>query len=386
MSLILPYSRSYKPKNWLTGLLCALISLPISVFADKPQHNHEEHATEDHVESEEKFDPTELIMHHIGDAHDWHIVDIDGHAVSVALPVILWTEGGLVMFSSSEFHHDDHGHEVVEKGGQRFVKSHEHIYYAAEKQGVDGSYLTYETNEKGEAVLMNAAPLDFSITKNVASLFITIILICLLLFPAARNYKKGPVPTGVAGFIEPIALYLRDEVIRPNVGEKHYARFTPYMLSLFFFIWIGNMLGLVPFIPGGANLTGNIAFTGVLAVFTLVLILVNSNKHYWGHMLWMPGVPVPVKILLAPIELVGMMSKPFALMIRLFANMTAGHIIILSLISLIFIFETPLMSLAAVPLTLFIFVIKVFVSLLQAYIFVLLTSLFIGQAVAEPHH
>lgn len=385
MLLILSYSRSYKPKNWLKGLFAALVFFPIFALADKPQHptdgSHEEHEAAD-----EKFNPTELIMHHVSDAHDWHIMDLDGQAVSVALPVILWTDGGLVMFSSSEFHHDDHGHHVVESNGQRFVKSHEHIYYASKEQGVDGSYLTHTTDETGNAILMNAAPLDFSITKNVASLFITIILLFVMLFPAARSYKKGPVPTGIAGFIEPIALYLRDDVIKPNVGEKHYARFTPYMLTLFFFIWIGNMLGLVPFIPGGANLTGNIAFTGVLALFTLILIIANSNKNYWSHMLWMPGVPVPVKILLAPIELVGMLSKPFALMIRLFANMTAGHIIILSLISLIFIFETPMMSLAAVPLTLFIYVIKVFVSLLQAYIFVLLTSLFIGQAVAEPHH
>lgn len=370
------HTRTHGSKSWLTATIIALILLPFFSTAGNSSDQ----------DSDEKFNPTELIMHHIGDGHDWHIVDIDGHAVSLALPVILWTDNGLVMFSSSEFHHDDHGTHVVEAGGQRFVKTHEHIYYASAEADAHGSYLTYKTDEEGNKVLVNQAPLDFSITKNVASLFVTVILILLLILPAARNYKKGPVPTGVAGFIEPIALYLRDEVIKPNIGEKHYARFTPYMLTLFFFVWIGNMLGLLPFIPGGANLTGNIAFTATLAVFTLILILVNSNKHYWGHMLWMPGVPVPVKILLAPIELVGMMSKPFALMIRLFANMTAGHIIILSLISLIFIFETPLMSLASVPLTLFIYVIKVFVSLLQAYIFVLLSSLFIGQAVAEPHH
>lgn len=366
----------------MRSLKSLALAIFIGFFASTAWASGPEH-TEDHSETkEEKFNPTPLIMHHVMDAHEWHVMDWNDKAITVPLPVILWTENGLTMFMSSEFHHDDHGHHVVEKNGGRFVKSHEHIYYASDSHNSEGSYLELDADHN----VLNQAPMDFSITKNVASLFITVLLILLIILPAAKGYKKSLVPKGRAGFIEPIVIYLRDEVIKPNIGEKRYSRFVPYLLTLFFFVWVGNMLGLVPFFPGGANLTGNIAFTMVLAAFSLIIIVANGNRHYWEHIVWMPGVPVFVKPILALVEILGIFTKPFALMIRLFANMTAGHIVILSLISLIFIFETPVMSLASVPLTLFIFIIKVFVALLQAYIFVLLTALFIGQAVAEPEH
>ena len=342
--------------------------------------HHTEHAT--HGEEESEFNATEVIMHHVVDAHDWHIADWDGHAISVPLPVILWTDNGLVSFMSSEFHHDDHGHHVVEKGGQRFVKFHNHIYYANES--ADSHHLYVTMDEEGK--VLNAQPLDFSITKNAASIMLSFFLCLILFIGAARAYKKSQVPGGIARLIEPLIVFIRDEVALPNIGQKKYERFVPYLLTLFFFIWINNMLGLIPFFPGGANTTGNIAVTMVLAVLTLLIVNFNGNKHYWQHIFWMPGVPVPVRLMLAPIELVGILTKPFALMIRLFANMTAGHIVILSLISLIFIFKTEWMSIASVPLTLFIFLIKVLVALLQAYIFALLTALFIGQAVEEHEH
>jgi F-type H+-transporting ATPase subunit a len=375
-----------------------VLSAPLVLQAqshDHDDHQHD-HAAHDEVDQHEAdhhehdgahsggFDITEVIMHHIKDAHDWHLFDWDGHPVSISLPVILYTDKGLVTFTSGAFHHDHDGKVVVEKGDQRFVYYHGKIYYAADAPNAKGAYITYDESHH----VANAAPWDFSITKNVASLFLTVILCLLILLPAASFYKKNPnkAPKGIASIIEPFVIFLRDDVALQNIGHKHYLRFTPYLLTLFFFIWIANLLGLVPFAPGGANLSGNIAFTMVLALFTLILVNVNGNKDYWLHMIWMPGVPVPIRIMLAPIELVGIITKPFALMIRLFANMTAGHIVILSLISLTFVFESYAVAPASMLLTLFIYVIKLLVAFLQAYIFALLTALFVGQAVAEHDH
>lgn len=347
-------------------------------------HANEAHSQHDDAESEE-LDVTEVIMHHIMDSHDWHIMDIDGEPVSLSLPILLWTENGLVTGMSSAFHHDDHGTHRAEIGGQDFVKSHGHIYYASASANAHDQYLDVTVSEDGTETVNNTAPLDLSITKNTASIFIGALLILLIFLSAARAYSKTGVPKGIASFVEPLVVFIRDDIAKANIGDK-YARYVPYLCSLFFFIWINNMLGLIPFIPGGANTTGNIAVTLVLAVFTMFIVIFSSNAGFWKHIFWMPGVPVPVKLLLAPIELVGVFTKPFALMIRLFANMTAGHIVILSLISLIFIFKSEATAFAAVPLTLFIFLIKVLVAFLQAYIFALLTALFIGQAMPADDH
>ena len=204
----------------------------------------------------------------------------------------------------------------------------------------------------------------------------------------ARFYKKQDghsSPKGVASFMEPIVVFVRDEIAKNNIG-RHYNRFVPLLLTFFFFIWINNVLGLIPIFPGGANLTGNIAVTMVLALVVMVVTNLNGNKNYWSHIFWMPGVPVAVKPLLAVVEFIGIFTKPFSLMIRLFANITAGHIIVLSLISLIFIFETVLVSPVSVLLTLFISVLEILVTALQAYIFTLLTALYIGAALQEHHH
>lgn len=208
-------------------------------------------------------------------------------------------------------------------------------------------------------------------------------MIMLLLFVGIIRRYKSQVPKGVAKFVEPLVVFVRDDIALQNIGEKHYKRFTPYLLTVFFFIWINNVLGLI---PGGANLTGNISFTLTLSLLTFVIVNINGNKDYWRHIFWMPGVPYPVRVLMALIEIVGVFTKPFALMIRLFANMTAGHIVILSLISLVFIFKTIWIAPASVILTLFIYIIKVLVAFLQAYIFALLTALFIGQATQEHDH
>ena len=326
---------------------------------------------------EATFNPVPVIMHHIADAHDWHLWGEGENSVTIPLPVILW-DNGLQVFMSSKFHHNE---AVVESNGNYYINFHEKIY----KTDAQGT-ITPHVDEKGAVHLQNAKALDFSITKNVASMLLSFVILILVFSAVASNYKKGNmVPKGIAGFIEPLIIFIRDEVAIPNIGEKKYAKFMPYLLTLFFVIWINNLLGLL---PGAANVTGNIAVTFVLALIALIVVNFSGNKGYWGHMLWMPGVPVPVKLILAPIELVGIITKPFALMIRLFANITAGHIIIMSLISLIFIFQSAFMSAGSIPLALFIYCLELLVAALQAFVFTMLVSLFIGTAVAEhdDHH
>lgn len=369
-----------------------IFTLALMVFVLPAMAQDEGHASQDeetehheHSDEDETLDVTGMIMHHIADNHSWHILDYtdeagEEHAVSISLPVILWTDNGLVTFWSGAFHHDEAGHHVVESGEQRFVNYHGKIYYASEEANANGMYL-----EMHDGHPVNAKPLDFSITKNVFAMLVCALVLVLVFFSTARFYKRnGPVaPKGLAGFMEPLIVFVRDDIAKDNIGGKHYERFVPYLLTLFFFIWLNNILGLIPFFPGGANVTGNIAVTLVLAVFTLIIVNLNGNKSYWMHMLWMPGTPIWVRLMLAPIELVGVLTKPFALMIRLFANITAGHIVVLSLISLIFIFESVWVSPAAVLLTLFIDVLEILVGLLQAYIFTMLTALFIGMAMVE---
>jgi F-type H+-transporting ATPase subunit a len=223
-----------------------------------------------------------------------------------------------------------------------------------------------------------------------------VVAVMLLLFISiAKSYekRKGEAPKGLQSFFEPIILFIRDEVVKPSIGEKKYEKYVPYMLTLFFFIWLNNLLGLIPIFPGSANVTGNIAVTLTLAGLSLLLINLSGNKHYWGHIFWPPGIPVPVKLILAPIEVVGVLTKPFALMIRLFANILAGHIVLLSIISLVFILGPKVgaggtlgVGAGVVAFTIFMYIIKLFVAALQAYIFTFLTSLFIGQAVEESAH
>ncbi|WP_296316080.1 F0F1 ATP synthase subunit A [Winogradskyella sp. UBA3174] len=328
---------------------------------------------------DEKFDPKEMIMHHVKDAHEFHIIDWNGKPISLSLPIILWTDNGLITFMSSEFHHDDAGQEVVEKNGDKFVKFHEKIY-----QLNDGaSTATFDD----EYHVTNASkPLDFSITRNVFMMWVSVAVLLLIFIGSARSYKKSKngVPTGIAAFTEPLVVFVRDEIARPMIGEHKYKRYMPYLLTVFFFIWINNIFGLIPII-NGANLSGNIAFTFVLALFTFIITTVSGNKNYWKHIFWMPGVPVPIKIFLIPIELIGVFTKPISLMIRLFANITAGHIIILALMSLIFIFKTWTVAPISVAFSLFITVIEIVVTAIQAYIFTILSALYFGMATEEEH-
>lgn len=382
-------------------LFFAAIALPMAASPDSEQSGqqsvaakeaHDGHAAgihdSDHATVDQKeeaaFNPNEMIMHHIADSHGWHIVDWNEREIGIPLPVILWTREGLVVFSSSLFHHDIEGMHVAEAGGQRFVNLHEKIYYASDSPNEHGVYAQADpvTHE-----VTNAKPWDVSITKNVASLLVSAVIILLLFIRAARSYAKniGAAPRGLAGFVEPLVVFVRDDIAKNNIGP-HYKKFVPLLLTVFFFIWVNNLMGLVPFFPGGANVTGNIAVTMVLAFVAFVVTNVNGNRHYWKHILWMPGLPVAVKPLLAIVEIIGIFTKPFSLMIRLFANITAGHIIVLSLVSLVFIFETVWVSPVSVLLTLFISVLELLVAALQAYIFTLLTALYLGAAMHEEHH
>jgi len=346
----------------------ALAFLPFSSFA-------KEDAVED--PSEKEFNATDMILHHIGDTHGWHFFGEGDDSYTIPLPVILYTDNGLVTFMSSAFHHDTEGEYVVEKEGMRFVNYHEDIYQLEE--GAE----TLQFNEEHEP-LNAVAPLDLSITKNVAAMFLTVVIMLIIFIGLASHHKKYThAPKGFNNILETLVLFVRDEIAIPQIGEKKYMKFMPFLLTVFFFIWITNILGLL---PGAANVTGNIAVTVSLGLFTLGLILINGNKDYWKHTLWMPGVPVGVKPILAVVEFMGVFIKPIALMIRLFANITAGHIIILSLISLIFIMENAGIAGVSVPFALFIMVLELLVAFLQAFIFTMLSALFIGMAVEEHEH
>jgi F-type H+-transporting ATPase subunit a len=354
----------------------------VTSFASYPQDESPmiEETLLEEKEDENKFDPKSLIMHHIKDAYGFHIIDIGEEKYSIPLPVILWTDNGLVTFMSSEFDHDYYGKTPVDKKGMRFFNYKEKIYQLNEGE------TTLVKGEEGYPV--NASkPLDISITKNVFMMWVSVLVLFLIFIGAARKYKKSEnfVPKGIASFVEPLVLFIRDEIAVPMIGEKKYKKYMPYLLSVFFFIWLNNIFGLIPII-NAANLTGNIAFTMTLAVFTFLITTFSGNKNYWKHIFWMPGVPVAMKIFLMPIEVVGMFTKPISLMIRLFANITAGHIIILSLMSLIFIFQSVAVAPISVAFSLFIIIIEIVVTAIQAYIFTILSALYIGMATEEHEH
>lgn len=359
--------------------LFAVLFLLVATFGAFAQEEH------GHETGEEKkgFDASEVIFGHIGDNHSWHWFDIGGHAYATPLPVIIYENGkGISFFMSSEF---EHGH--VPAHGYRLVEKH----YAAEhglSNEMIGKIVPVDANDN---VVANAQYHDLSITKNVASMLISVILLLVIMISIANKYKKNGVmkaPSGFQNAIEPVIIFVRDEVAKPNLGKK-YMRYMPLLLTLFFFIWINNLLGLI---PGGANFTGNIAVTAALSLISFIVILFSGNKHFWGHLFNPPGVPLGIKFLLVPIEIISLFIKPVALMIRLFANILAGHIIILSVVSMIFIFGA-LSSVAGwgfVPVsmafTIFMFFLELLVGAIQAFIFTNLAAVFIGQAIEEAHH
>jgi len=334
--------------------------------------------------AEEEFNATEYILEHISDSHDWHILTTkDGHHVSVPLPVILYSKhSGLHVFFSKKIAHG-HTHdgfqmgngtiEVVNKKGETVEKN------------LIGKIV--EVDEHG-ALVEAGLPLDFSITKNVFMMMLSVIILLWVFLGLASYYKKSGIsePKGLAGFIEPVIVFIEEDVALPNIGADKTHRYMPYLLTIFFFILINNLMGLIPFFPFGANVTGNIALTMVLAIFTFIITTFSGNRSYWQHIFNTPGVPLWLAPIMIPVEIIGMFTKPFALMIRLFANITAGHIIVLSLISMIFIFKAVFMAVPSLLMVIFMDFIELLVAFLQAYIFTLLSALFIGLAMPEHHH
>jgi F-type H+-transporting ATPase subunit a len=357
------------------SLFAIVFSAPL--FAQDSAHNA--HAAEGHEaphgEKKEKFDAAGVIFGHILDNHQFHFTeyhDSEGkiHHISLPLPIILYSkERGLTLFSSSRF---EHGHAAYK--GYKIID--EKIVAVNEAGVADESVKVY----------------DLSLTRNVVQMMIALIILTWLMVSIANSYKKGlgvtSAPKGKQNLLEPVITFVRDEVAKPNLGHK-WQKYLPYLLTTFFFILINNIFGLI---PGTANVTGNIAFTVVLGLISFVVIIFSTNAHFWGHIFNPPGVPGFVKPILILVEFLGVFIKPFALIIRLFANMVAGHIIIICLISLIFIFgqmnaaagwgTTPV----AIGFTVFIYMIEVLVAFLQAFIFTNLTAVFIGSAFEGGDH
>jgi F-type H+-transporting ATPase subunit a len=334
-----------------------LLLLLASLISSSVLGQHEEgQATENEAAEEAELNVGEMILHHVVDDHVWHLWD---HGGTIYLPVIVYSgEKGLDVFSSRHFY-DEH-HNTIPYNGYKL--EHNHIYLA----------------DSGEAVL------DLSITKNVAMLFINAGLLLLVLIAVAKGYitNKGKAPKGIQSFFEPVVVFVRDEIVKPNIARNH-ERYLPYMLTLFFFILFGNLLGLL---PGAANLTGNIAVTLTLAVFTFIITNVKGNKNYWSHIFWTPGVPLPIRIVILPVEIIGMFTKPFSLTIRLFVAITAGHIVLLSMLSLAFIMKSIGVGLVSSLIVVFINLIEILVAVIQAYVFTLFSSLYIGMSTAEAEH
>ena len=332
------------------------------------------HEKEHKEEGEEKFDATALINHHLADSHEY-VFELPFFHKTIHLPIILWTKNGLTIFSSGDFKGDDHGHVVVEKNGQKFVKIHDVIAYA-DKVG---------EHTKAEDIKLEHRPLDFSLTKNVLSILFTFLALFFVLMGVKKAYDSQGVPRGIAKFLEPIIVFVRDDIAKENIGPK-YEKYLPFLLTIFFFILFSNLFGLIPFSPFGYNLTGNIVVTFVLAAMVFFVTNLSGNKAYWKHILWPPDVPVVIKPFIAAIELLGIFIKPFALMIRLFANIFAGHTIILTFITLIFVFKNWGVPLAAGFGTVFMYISELLVAFLQAYVFTLLAAIYIGMAVKEEAH
>jgi F-type H+-transporting ATPase subunit a len=372
-----------KSKMMQKILLVFAFCASFSLFA---KANDEVHA-EDHQE-EEGFNAGEMIMHHIADAHEIHFFTLDAKSehprhFSIYLPVILYTENGLKVFGSGNFYHNP---IHVEKGHAfqhgDYILSDEVVYHAP-------NGLEYDE----EGAIINKAPLDLSITKTVVGLLLTSILILWIFISVARSYTRrgNQAPKGLQSLMEPLILFVRDEVAIPSIGAKKADKFMPFLLTVFFFIWIANLLGLMSF-AGGYNVMGSVSVSLVLAFIVFVITTINGNKHYWKHIVWPDGVPFLIKLILVPIEVVQVFLKPTVLMIRLTANITAGHIIILAFTALIFIFGQQSVvagygvGAGSLIFMVFMFVIELLVAFLQAYVFTLLSALYFGAAVEEAHH
>ena len=374
---------SKKPLHFIVALLVSV--LPLLTSANSSDSTAVQtvavHAeTEGHHTEEPKDLKTEIkeyINHHLLDSYDFHLFSWEDdskveHHIGFPLPVIL-IDNGVQFFMSSKFHH---GETVAESNGNFYKLYHGKIY----KTDAEGT-IAYDA----EHHVTNAKPtIDFSITKNVFMMLVVSLLMLWLFSSLAKSYaKNGGIAKGAGRFFEPIILYIRDDIAIPNIGHKNYKKYMSYLLTIFFFVWFLNMFGLTPL---GVNVTGNIAITAGLAILTYLITTFTANKNYWGHIFWMPGVPTPMKIILAPIELLGTIIKPFSLMIRLYANIVAGHVVLMSIIGLMFIFKNWLGSSLSFFLAFALSLLEILVAALQAYIFTMLSALYFGAANEEHHH
>lgn len=359
-------------------LLFSVLILSQFSFAKEKEEQHGEEGHGKDLKTEIK----EYIQHHLQDSHDFSLfsytTDAGEHKyVGFPLPVILWDEG-LKVFSSSKLHH---GETLAEVDGNYYKLYHSKIY----RTDADGT-INYDEDHHPT----NIKPIDFSITKNVVMIIITGLLMLWLFSSLAKSYaKNNGIPTGVGRFFEPIVLYIRDDIARPNIGEKRYGKYMPFLLTIFFFIWFLNMFGMTPL---GVNVTGNIAITFALALMVFLITNFTGTKDYWMHQFNPLGdsmpwyAKIPLYIILVPIEILGLFIKPFSLLIRLYANMQAGHIVLMSLIGLMFIFKSWIGSPLSFGLAFAISLIEVLVALLQAYIFTMLSALYFGFASEEHEH
>lgn len=355
-----------------------VFSLVVFALIFNPFVGNAEHSevSEDSLTFQEEI--KQDIMHHLKDGHDYHLFSdkSTGSHYGFPLPVILIDEG-LHVFMSSAFHH---GESAAESNGKYYVEYHGKVY----RTDAEGT-LTFDDHHHPT----NVKPLDLSITKNVFHIIVIGLLLFFMASRAAKGYKNDLIPRGPARFLEPIIIFVRDEIARPNIGEKNYRKYMGFLLTVFFFIWIVNLFGLTPL---GVNINNSIAVTFALALMTFLITNLTGTKTYWLHIFDPLGKSMPwygklgIYPLLVPIEILGIFIKPFALMIRLYANITAGHIVMMSLLALIFIFKSWIGSPLSFGLALVISILELLVAALQAYIFTMLSALYFGSAAAEPHH
>jgi F-type H+-transporting ATPase subunit a len=374
---------SNKALRFLVAILVAFLPLfsTANPVLDSAKANVEVAHKEEAEHGEAQAEPTdvkseikEFINHHLLDSHSFNFNanKETGEHYGFSLPIILW-DNGLQVFTSAAFHHGSVA-DVAEHNGNFYKLHHEKIY----KTDAKGTL----TEEHGHPT--NVRPLDLSITKSVVGILFVAILMLVMFSSLAKSYSKnGGIASGAGRFFEPLVLYVRDEIAIPNIGEKHYKKYMSYLLTIFFFIFFLNILGLAPL---GFNVTGNITITLSLAVLTYLITTFTANKNYWSHMLWMPGVPVILRPVLALIELLGTIIKPFSLMIRLYANMMAGHVVLMSIIGLMFIFRSWIGSSLSFVLAFALSILEILVAFLQAYIFTMLSSLYFGAGNEEHHH
>lgn len=356
----------------------SIILLGLVMFSFSSLSASEEHADSTH---EEKFNAGKMILDHVLDAHDWHIMTIGEHHVSIPLPIIIYdrVSGEFKVFSSAKFAH-----------------GHSHDGYAMPHEGKFAGKIVRLKEGTEEVDETAQQPLDFSITKTVLGIFFSAMLLIIIFGSIAKSYKRraDQAPKGIQSLLEPLILFVRDDIARSAIGEKKFMKYTPFLLTIFFFIFFNNLLGLIPIFPGGANVTGNIAVTMVLAVFTFIITTLSANKAYWVHIVNTPGVPWWLKFplpLMPIVEIMGVFTKPFVLMVRLFANILAGHIVILGFMSMIFIFGAINaymgygVSIISVAFSLFLSMLELLVAFIQAYVFTLLSALYFGMAIEEHH-